>query len=152
MITFNTDVSVSSNIYLHDVHATGNVETIKLLVDTTMLVGQAVLQSTVLPNTIAQFSANSENYVQINEQNLNGNGSVDYVATADIGNDTDYFIDMGYLGSKYVPGAYNNLGTASNPLDGYLIVQGSTIGQMGGNLVIGTTTTDYTTHINFVVD
>jgi hypothetical protein len=49
----------------------------------------------LLANTIAQFSGNSETFLQTNLQNLNANGSADYVATADIGTNANNFIDVG---------------------------------------------------------
>ena len=104
--------------------------------------GLATRLATPVPNLIAQFTSNSTTYVQVNAQNINPNGSADYVVTADVGTDSDFYIDMGILGSQYnnlTP--ENSLGTAGQPLDGYLYVQGSTINQTGGNLVIGTTST-----------
>jgi hypothetical protein len=86
----------------------------------------------VLPHLIAQFASNSASYVQTNSQNINPEGSADWVVTADNGTDTDFYIDMGLHGSQALDGVIS-------PYDGYLYVQGSTIGQAGGNLIIGTT-------------
>lgn len=95
----------------------------------------------VLPNTIAQFAGSSESYVQVNLLNSDNGGSADYVATANTGNDTTYFIDVGYANESFVPGSeYNSLGNSIFPLDGYVYVQGKQ-GDVGGNLTIGTTTT-----------
>jgi len=105
-----------------------------------------------LPNTVAQFSAAGESYVQTNLVNTNGGGSADIVVTANNGTDSTFFIDLGLANPAFQPGLeYNNLGTAINPLDGYLYVQGGAIdapGGPGGNLTIGTTTAN--TEIRFI--
>ena len=102
-----------------------------------------------LPNTIAQFSLGSNNYIQTNLVNNQDGGSADHVITANTGNDTTYFIDLGYANKNFTPGSeFNSLGTSISPLDGYLYVQGSS-GLPGGNLTIGTISTN--THINFIV-
>ena len=50
---------------------------------------------------------------------------------------------MGIINSQYDNlNPNNSLGTSAYPLDGYLYVQGSSINQLGGNLVLGTTHTD----------
>jgi hypothetical protein len=92
-----------------------------------------------LPNLVAQFTGLSGGYIQINAQNINANGTADYITTADVGNDTNYFIDLGITNSKYSnTSPYNSLGTAIEPLSGYLYVQGNTSTSQSGNLVIGT--------------
>ena len=92
-----------------------------------------------LPNTIAQFSLAGDSYIQTNLVNTNGGGTADIVVTANNGTDSTYFIDMGLANPAFIPGyEFNNLGTAINPLDGYLYVQGGA--GLGGNLTIGTTT------------
>ena len=88
----------------------------------------------VFPGVIGQFASNNENYLQVNLQNFNQNGSGDYVVTADIGTDATHYIDLGIHNSNASDGTILNL-------DGYLYVQGNT-GQSGGNLIIGTATTD----------
>jgi hypothetical protein len=95
--------------------------------------------SVVLPNVVAQFAGNSASYLQINFENNNANGSADYVATADVGTDTTYYIDTGINNSNYGTGA----------LDGYLVVAGDGIGDPGGNLMIGSITSGK--QIEFVV-
>lgn len=119
-----------------------NVTAEYVIVNKTLYSGLATASATPLPNLIAQFTSNSTGYIQVNQQNIDEYGTADFVVTADVGNDTDFYIDMGIKNSQYVPGSFNNLGTASNPLDGYLVVQGSTIGQIGGNLIIGTVTSN----------
>jgi len=98
---------------------------------------------TAVPNLLSQHTGNYNSYSQINSQNIySGNQSTtDYVATADNGTNTTNYIDMGIAGGAYdgtVPN--NSLGTSLYPNDGYVYVQGTTPGQVGGNLVLGTTT------------
>jgi hypothetical protein len=96
-----------------------------------------------LPNTIGQFVSSSNNYIQVNLQNTDEDGTADYIVTANAGGDTYYYIDMGYTNIDYNPlNANNSLGTSAYPLDGYLYVQGDGPGTLGGNLIIGTTTPD----------
>lgn len=113
----------------------------QLYSNNSLIVGQ---NQSLFPNTIAQFSLSGDSYVQTNFVNLNGGGTADHVITANNGTDAAYFLDLGLANPGYVPGTeYNNIGTAVAPLDGYLYVQGgSTAGFQGGNLVIGTTTTN----------
>ena len=105
-----------------------------------------------LPNTVAQYAASGQSYVQTNFVNTNDGGSADIVITANVnsgGTDSANFIDMGYANKFYQPGSeFNNIGTAISPLDGYLYVQGTT-GSLGGNLIIGTTTSK--TELRFIV-
>jgi hypothetical protein len=123
--TMTGDLNVSSaNVYANN-----------LIVVDALYSGLATRAFTPLPNLIAQFTGNTGTYVQVNAQNINQNGSADYVVTADVGDDTTFYIDMGLQGSQ----AYDPVNaSALFPLDGYLYVQGNT-GQLGGNLVIGTT-------------
>ena len=105
-----------------------------------------------LPNTIAQFSLGGDSYIQTNLVNTNDGGTADIVVTANTGSggtDSANFIDMGYANKNYIPGTeFNNIGTAINPKDGYLYVQG-TAGSNGGNLIVGTTTSN--TQLRFIV-
>ena len=105
-----------------------------------------------LPNTIAQFSLGGDSYIQTNLVNTNEGGTADIVVTANTGSggtDSTNFIDMGYANKNYIPGTeFNNIGTAINPKDGYLYVQG-TAGSNGGNLIVGTTTSN--TQLRFIV-
>ncbi len=98
---------------------------------------------TLLPNVIGQFAGNSAAYLQVNLQNLDGDGSGDYVITADDGTDTDHYIDLGFNGSTYSDPAYSSV----KAHDGYLYVASSGTGK--GNLAIGTTNS--TGKVNFVV-
>ena len=86
---------------------------------------------TVLTQSIAQFFTNYNNYTQFSLQNLNAGGfaSSDFVITADNGNDTTYYSDMGLASSGHNDGLY----TVILPNDAYYYVN-------GGNLVLGTQT------------
>ena len=104
----------------------------------------------IFPNVVSQFAKNGESYIQVNLLNTADGGSADYVATANTGTDTTYFIDMGYANKDFVPGSeYNSLGNSIQALDGYLYVQGNSSSNVGGNLVIGTTTSN--THLGLIV-
>ncbi|HVT62753.1 MAG TPA: hypothetical protein VHD33_04610 [Legionellaceae bacterium] len=80
-------------------------------------------------NNIAAFKGNINDYLQIGVQNLsNGtNASSDFVATADDGTDSTYYIDMGINSSTYAP-SVDNFGGVH---DGYLYTYSR-------NLIIGT--------------
>ena len=94
-----------------------------------------VVGYTPLPVTVVQATANYNDYVQINFQNINpsAQASTDWVATADNGSDTTNFIDLGIAGSNWNGTQNNSLGTAVQANDGYLWAQGGT---GGGNLVL----------------
>ena len=107
--------------------------------NTTMSVGYS--SYTPLPNTMYQGTGSTRSYVQNNLQNLNNEGSADWVATADNGSDSTGFIDMGIGGGNY------NYQTSAGevgpfrPNDGYIQVVGDT-GQGKGNLLIMTGTSN----------
>ena len=108
-----------------------------------------------LSNVAAQYTAYSDSYVQTNLQNRSNYGSADHIITANTGGENFYFIDMGITNSLYNPSSpqtpgtkKNSLGTAIDPLSGYLFVQGNSANNVGGNLVIGTTSTN--TEIRFI--
>ena len=73
----------------------------------------------LLPNLISQFTGVSSTYSQVNQQNINGDGSGDFVVTADNGTDLAYYTDLGKAGSN------NYYGTLIQPNDTYLIGQGN---------------------------
>lgn len=110
---------------------TANIEVNYIIVENTLFSGLASRSSTPLPNLIAQFTGNVSSYVQVNAQNIDEHGSADYVITGDVGTDESFYVDLGLHGSQLTEGTIY-------PLDGYLYVQGNT-GQLGGNLIIGTT-------------
>ena len=139
--------SSSEILYTTSVNATQNLETQIAIVHNKLYAGLATDVATELPNVIAQFTSDAQDYTQVNQQNINGNGSADFVITADVGTDTDFYADMGMAGSTY--SFYDGYETPFDPLTGYFLVQGSTIGQDGGNMVIGTTTPG--TNVRFLV-
>ena len=104
------------------------------------------------PNAMIQATGDVNSYAQIIAQNLSdGTGaSTDFVATADNGDDSNNYIDLGINGSNYDPhSAINGLGTSSGPSDGYLYVQGNVTdsNQPGGNLTVGVATPGKTVSI-----
>jgi hypothetical protein len=101
--------------------------------NTTLAVGYSSYEP--LPNTMYQGTGSSYRYVQNNLQNLNNEGSADYVVTADNGTDSTGYIDMGMAGGAYSYDGFHK------PNDGYLLVAGQT-GIGFGNLWIGTGTSD----------
>jgi hypothetical protein len=131
---------------------TGNVFAQVLYANTEFYAGIATYSATLLPNALGQFTGNSNTYIQVNQQNIDPQGTSDYVLTADVGNDTSFYVDLGITNSQYNNQFPNNsLGTSVSPLDGYLVVKGSSINQLGGNLVIGTTSTITPTEVRVIV-
>lgn len=80
-------------------------------------------------NTIANFTGSINDFLQINVQNKNSgkNASSDFVATADDGTDSTFYIDMGINSSNFAPSVENWGG----PHDGYIYTNSR-------HLVIGT--------------
>ena len=93
-----------------------------------------------LPDTVIQSSANVNGYVQNNFQNINnGNqASTEWVATANNGNDTNHYLDMGIAGGAWDGSQSNSVGTAASANDSWIYAQGSTSTSAGGNLILGT--------------
>jgi hypothetical protein len=140
----NTKVDRAGDAMTGDLSTTANLDADIVFANTIIYAGIATYAATLLPNTIAQFTSNANTYVQVNQQNIDEQGTADYVVTADVGNDTNFYIDLGITNSQYNNQNPNNsLGTSISPLDGYLVVKGSDINQLGGNLVIGTTSTEF---------
>jgi hypothetical protein len=107
--------------------------------NTTMEVGYS--SYTPLPNTMYQGTGSSSAYVQNNLQNINNEGSADWVVTADNGSDTHGYIDMGMAGGGYdYQTDAGELGPFK-PNDGWIQVVGNT-GQGKGNLLIMTGTSN----------
>ena len=104
-------------------------------VQNTIVVGTGAY--TILPNLVAQFTGNTELYSQVNQQNINANGTADFVVTADNGTDEINYLDMGIAGSTYVNSNYNSWHFV-NPNDAYLILQGNASQNFGGNVFFGT--------------
>jgi hypothetical protein len=82
---------------------------------------------TLLPNVVAQFTTNINNYSQLNIQNLSsGNqASADLVLTANDGSDVSKYLDLGIASNNYSYAGYGAYG----PNDGYLLID-------GGNLLL----------------
>jgi hypothetical protein len=105
---------------------------------------------TALPTTIAQFTGNANTYTQLNLQNIStgSDATSEYVATANNGTDTTFFVDIGIANSNYdVNSPNNSLGTTIFPNDSYLYAQGNLATTTGGNLAIGTSTANKTVKI-----
>ena len=87
------------------------------------------------PNTVALFVGNVNAAAQINVHNDSNGASAttDIVATADNGNASDTYIDLGIAGSGYTQTGLVNAN------DGYLLVHGNTA-TGGGNLILSTLT------------
>ena len=85
----------------------------------------------VFPGSQLLLVSNVNSYSQAVKQNQSegGSASSDWVAVANNGDDTNFYIDMGINSNNYSDSAY----TATGPNDGYLYVN-------GGNLVVGTQT------------
>jgi hypothetical protein len=132
-IAANNKVDKSGDTITGDLIVTGNAN-----VYTRLAVGTGAYQ--VLPNLIAQFTGTSDEYIQINSQNLNGNGSADFVTTANNGTDLSYFTDLGKAGSTYT-NSYPDEVIGNN--DSYLIAQGLDSTIPGSNLIIAATTATY---------
>lgn len=97
-------------------------------------------------NTVGQLSGYDPEFLQVNMQNFNANGSGDYIVTGDKGTNSNNYIDMGLSGSAFQSNP--TVGTAFKANDGYLYVQGP--GTDGvGNLLIGTGSTN--TRVLFAV-
>ncbi len=116
--------------YLHSDYATlGYATASNLWVDQTLRVGIGNIP--IIGDAVAQFGGNIDSYLQVNIQNQSsGTGaSSDFVATADIGDDENYYIDLGINSSNYSDPDFSIMG----PLDGYLYANSA-------NLTIGTAT------------
>ena len=99
--------------------------------NTTLSIGYT--SYTPLLQTLVQSTGSDPDFIQNNIQNLNNEGSGDYVATADNGNDSVGYIDLGINGGN-VP-----ISSWYKPNDGYVQVVGQT-GIGSGNLFIATGT------------
>ncbi len=99
-------------------------------------------------NVVMQFAGNVNSYSQINFQNINsGNlASTDYIATADNGDDSNYYVNMGINSSTFddpadYPGFSPNDAYLHNH-GGNLILNPETSGKTIQFMVGGTDTTD----------
>ena len=140
--TSNT-LSVSGNIAAGNVFVTSTITSDECYIDNGTFTGDPSTGSgslyvgsptfTVLGTDImAQFTGNVPGYGQLNLQNYSNSvvASGDYIITADNGNDTSHFLDMGMTSSTWDGSETNVLaGLVAN--NGYLYVQ-------DGNLTVGT--------------
>ena len=126
-LTFSsfTKTISTDNIVLSKNTTTGN-----LIYTNALYGGIASISHTPLANSLAYFTGNTSQFVQVNLENIDPLGSSDYVATADVGSDETFYVDLGIQNSGQNDGNIK-------ALDGFLLVQGNT-GQTGGNLIIGT--------------
>ena len=153
--------ALSGNINAQQLYITGNGTVIGTFTSTSNIVanvsgiffgqaptGNLAIQAGVAgftplgSNIVAQFSGNTNSYSQINFENINAGpiASTDYVATADNGTDSTFFIDMGIGSSTHDDPAF--FGDTSSLNDGYLYVVANA--QTGGstsrgNLMLGST-------------
>jgi len=91
----------------------------------------------LLPNSVAQFISNTAIFSQVNFQNLSKKGSSDIVITADNGDNSNNYLDLGVQGSNMDVDPLFDL--PNN--DGYLYMHGRDA-QKQGNLWIGTATSN----------
>jgi hypothetical protein len=141
----------SPNLAFNDTSKTLSTDSILLSKNTTsdnviyfgaLYGGIASISHTPLANSLAYFTGNTSQYVQLNIENIDPVGSADYVATADVGSDETFYVDLGIQNSGQNDGNIK-------PLDGFLLVQGNT-GQIGGNLIVGTISETPGQEIRFV--
>jgi hypothetical protein len=122
--------STSKTLSTDNIVLSKNTTTSNLIYTGALYGGIASISHTPLANSLAYFTGNTAQYVQVNLENIDPNGSSDYVATADVGSDETFYVDLGIQNSGQNDGNIK-------ALDGFLLVQGNT-GQVGGNLVVGT--------------
>lgn len=86
----------------------------------------------VANNMVGRFSGNANSYIQVDIQNINTgtNASADFAITGDIGNDMQYYVDMGWNNSKF-----------SDPLWGLMTANSGYLFAANGNLYVGTSNT-----------
>jgi len=99
-------------------------------------------------NVVIQFAGNANSYSQVNFQNINTgtSASTDYIATADDGDDSSYYIDVGINSSTFddpinYPGFYPHDAYVHNH-GGNLLLNPETVGTVIKMMVGGTDTTD----------
>jgi hypothetical protein len=114
---------------------------------TTQLSGNLVVTSGdavgLFPTAFISMYANVDSYSQLVNQNINNgtDASSDFVATADNGNDSTYYIDLGIASSQHSDPAF--FGDTTTVNDAYLYAvgydqAGPSAGNVG-NLIIGST-------------
>jgi hypothetical protein len=142
LVGTEANTRIIANVYTTTFDIYGNVSFPgNIITPTGLYVGPTLF--TALPNTIAQFTGNANSYAQINFENLSSgtDATADYIATANNGTDTTFFVDLGITNNNYDNASpTNSLGTAVFANDSYLYAQGNLATTTGGNLVIGTST------------
>jgi hypothetical protein len=114
---------------------------------TTQITGNLVVTSGdafgAFPTAFISMYANVDSYSQLVNQNINNgtDASSDFVATADNGNDSTYYIDLGIASSQHSDPAF--FGDTTTVNDAYLYTvgydqAGPSTGNVG-NLIIGST-------------
>jgi hypothetical protein len=132
-------ITTTGNITAGNLSVTGNITVTNTVINSqqtgNLTVGIPLNFSA--PNANLTFAGTQNNYLQMQLQNQNSGtaASGDYVATANNGSDTQFFIDMGINGSGYSQATPFN---ASYARDGYLYVTGDGTGVGGGNLMLAT--------------
>jgi hypothetical protein len=88
--------------------------------------------TTLGSNVVMQFAGNVNSYSQLNFENINSGpeASTDLILTADNGDDSSNYIDLGIGSSNYAAVSF----PAYGPNDGYLLLS-------GGNLLLNTANT-----------
>lgn len=92
-----------------------------------------------LPDNPLSVAGSGDTYIQINIQNRSSGkfAQADYIATADVGTDTNYFIDLGINNSGFSHPDYE----LYKPLDGFLY-------NRGGDMFLGTATPEDNVYIH----
>ena len=124
------NASVTNVVAAQNITATTGTFTGDQFSDGAMYVGSPA--GTILgSDVVIQITANAGGYSQTNFQNINSGpaASSDYILTADNGNDTTHFLDMGITSSGW-DGSETNVLSGLTPNNGYLYVQ-------DGNLSLG---------------
>jgi len=130
------NTSVNPNIsYIHDLGSTSSHW--RNLYARTGFFG--VIPSWIAINPLSVFTSEVDGYSQIQAQNQSTgtSASTDFVATADSGNDSTDYIDLGINGSNFS----SNRWTISGGRDGYLYASGN-------NLTVGTDSSGTTVKIH----
>lgn len=126
--------------YLNSVFSgTGNISANSLTVTGNIILGTPLTFTPI--GAALQYGETANTYVQLVMQNKSSltNASTDFVATADNGNDSSKFVDLGIASSTYYYAGYD----AILPNDSYLISN-------GGNLLLNSGSVGKA--IKFVVD
>ena len=111
----------------------GNIEANNALIEGRIFVGGSEA-ATGFTNPVILAEAGAAPYVQVGLINTDANGSADFTAYGDNGNDIAGWMDMGFTGSDFSDANF----TITKQNDGYIFVQPVNGVGLGGNLVIAT--------------